>query len=136
LPKASVKPQHLSSFWLTIPTGVDKNTGFGRQDMSNFFQQKEVIPMDCSTVKKGTECIFMKKKGCTFNGGTCHSIIDECDGCARAVKFESGWFCTTCPDPATKWKNGNCNFATHLKGDTQKGKTKINPLKASKRGGR
>ena len=33
-----------------------------------------------------------------------------------------------------KWRNGNCNMATHLKAKSKKGNGRINPLKASKRG--
>ncbi|MBW2645485.1 MAG: PxxKW family cysteine-rich protein [Deltaproteobacteria bacterium] len=89
--------------------------------------------MDCLTIKNGAECIFMGKNGCSFNGGSCHAIVEECNGCGRAVEFATGWFCSTCPDPATKWKNGKCNFATHVKKESQQGTIKINPLKASKR---
>ncbi|MBW2436990.1 MAG: PxxKW family cysteine-rich protein, partial [Deltaproteobacteria bacterium] len=32
-----------------------------------------------------------------------------------------------------KWKNGNCNLATHVTIESKKAKAKINPLKASKR---
>lgn len=37
-------------------------------------------------------------------------------------------------DPELKWKNGNCNLATHVVVEAKK-KQKINPIKASKRGG-
>ena len=89
--------------------------------------------MDCLTIKKGADCIFMGKNGCSFNGGSCHSIVEECNGCVRAVEFLSGWFCSTCPDPAVKWENGKCNLATHVSTEIQKGTNKVNPLKASKR---
>ncbi|MBW1740828.1 MAG: PxxKW family cysteine-rich protein [Deltaproteobacteria bacterium] len=92
--------------------------------------------MVCVSVKEGTECIFMTKKGCSFNGGVCHQIVEECRGCNRASEFDSGWYCTACPDPSVKWKNGHCNFATHIAKEVQVEKTKINPLKASKRKGR
>ena len=89
--------------------------------------------MECTTVKPSVECLFMTKKGCSFNGGTCGHILEQCKGCARTFKYPSGWYCTACPDPAVKWKHGKCNFATHV-GDTATRKaTKINPLKASKR---
>jgi hypothetical protein len=32
-----------------------------------------------------------------------------------------------------KWKNGNCNLATHVATTVAANKQKINPLKASKR---
>ncbi|NVM23243.1 MAG: hypothetical protein HWN68_15845 [Desulfobacterales bacterium] len=89
--------------------------------------------MDCTTVKPGVECVFMTKKGCSFNGGTCHSVVEQCRGCSRTSELASGWYCTACPDPSVKWKSGKCNLATHVK-DTDEAKgTKINPLKASKR---
>ena len=58
-----------------------------------------------------------------------------------AVKTEQGvevkgmlmqQFCGSYPNPAKKWFDGRCNFATHIK--TESGKAaKVNPLKASKR---
>ena len=30
--------------------------------------------MICTTVKEGQDCPFMTKKGCTYNGGSCHPI--------------------------------------------------------------
>ena len=92
--------------------------------------------MVCNSVKESMECIFMTKKGCSFNGGKCHPIVEECHGCSRASQFSSGWYCTACPDPSVKWKHGNCNFATHVEKAVQVNITKVNPLKASKRGGR
>jgi hypothetical protein len=89
--------------------------------------------MDCSTVKSGVECVFMTKKGCAFNGGTCHPAVEACDGCSRTSEYSSGWFCTACPDPSSKWKNGRCNLATHVKDAVKSETSKINPLKASKR---
>jgi len=35
-----------------------------------------------------------------------------------------------------KWKNGDCNFATHVAKEAEVKNNKINPLKASKRKGR
>jgi hypothetical protein len=92
--------------------------------------------MHCTTVKPGVECPFMTKKGCSFNGGACHPVVEECDGCERTSKHDSGWYCAACPDPSIKWKTGRCNLATHVKGTAKKEAGKINPLKASKRGSR
>lgn len=92
--------------------------------------------MDCTTVKPGAQCVFMTKKGCSFNGGTCHHTVDHCDGCNRSTKFPSGWYCTACPDPALKWKNGQCNLATHVRDTAKSEVAKVNPLKASKRSAR
>lgn len=90
--------------------------------------------MNCTTVRNGSDCVFMTRKGCSFNGGVCHPIVEACNGCVRASEFPSGWYCTACPDPTVKWKNGDCNFATHVIKATKVNNTKLNPLKASKRG--
>lgn len=90
--------------------------------------------MICTTVRNGKECPFMTTKGCSYNGGICHEIVEQCSGCNRTMEVISGWYCTACPDPALKWKNGNCNLATHVTAVATQAKNKINPLKASKRG--
>ena len=91
------------------------------------------LKMICTTIRKGDECVFMAAKGCQFNGGECKPIVDNCNGCSRAAEYETGKFCTAAPDPALKWKNGNCNLATHIKIVSETKKQKINPIKASKR---
>jgi hypothetical protein len=95
-----------------------------------------IDPMICQTIRKGNECNFMTAKGCGYNGGLCHEIVEACKGCGRASEIESGWYCSACPEPAIKWKSGNCNLATHVTSTVVVAKTKINPLKASKRGSR
>lgn len=93
--------------------------------------------MKCTTVREGTECPFMTAKGCSFNGGVCLEAVEACDGCNRSQEFASGWYCTACPDPISKWKHGHCNLATHVKmAKDKKAEVKINPLKASKRAAR
>jgi predicted amidophosphoribosyltransferase len=93
--------------------------------------------MICTTIRKGTECSFMTAKGCAYNGGNCHEVIENCNGCNRSVQLDSGWYCSACPEPSTKWKHGDCNMATHVsKSDAGAKKAKLNPLKASKRGSR
>jgi hypothetical protein len=89
--------------------------------------------MLCESVKNGRECFFMHKNGCQFNGGTCHPVVEQCDGCRNVTEFSTGTFCNIAPDPAIKWRLGNCNMATHVQ--TAKGKRngRVNPLKASKR---
>jgi hypothetical protein len=89
--------------------------------------------MQCQTMKAGTECIFMKKSGCSYNGGMCHPIVDACAGCDRVVAFSTGSFCKTYCEPAVKWTKGPCNFATHVKKEVKEDNFKLNPLKASKR---
>jgi len=91
--------------------------------------------LECVTVKRGLKCPFMTTKGCNFNGGTCHSIIEKCEGCANVIEIETEKYCRICPDPVTKWRLGKCNFATHVKNGNGKNGNgrRINPLKASKR---
>lgn len=93
--------------------------------------------MVCTTVRKGRECPFMTAKGCSYNGGICHELVEQCNGCSRSQEFASAWYCTTYPDPALKWRNGVCNLATHVtKAGEDAKKAKLNPIKASKRGRR
>ena len=93
--------------------------------------------MICTTVRNEKECPFMTANGCSYNGGICHEVVEQCKGCNRDAEYASGWYCTACPDPSLKWKNGNCNLASHVSNDTTSDKKqKINPLKASKRGNR
>ena len=90
--------------------------------------------MICTTVKEGEDCVFMASTGCAYNGGGCKPVIDACEGCARVKEYQVGRYCTASPDPVVKWKNGNCNIATHIKTDAAAGKKqKVNPIKASKR---
>ena len=90
--------------------------------------------MVCTSVKEGYECFFMNKKGCDFNGGSCHQIVEQCEGCQKVKEFPAGTFCLSFPDPAARWRIGTCSMATHLKASNGKGNGKLNPLKASKRG--
>jgi len=96
-------------------------------------KRKDVIPMVCATVKQGVECAFMTKTGCGFNGGNCHTAVEQCDGCQKVIDLESGRYCMVFPDPAIKWRLGTCNMATHVKATNGKAAAKLNPLKASKR---
>jgi hypothetical protein len=88
--------------------------------------------MLCNTTRQGMECAFMSSKGCSYSGGTCHPAIESCSGCDRTVASGDQFFCKSYPDPAAKWRNGACNFATHIKGESKEA-GKVNPLKASKR---
>ena len=90
--------------------------------------------MICASIKEGVECFFMSKEGCQFNGGSCHPIVEQCEGCQKAQEFPSGVYCISFPEPAVKWRLGTCNMATHIKAEVKKG-VKVNPIKASKRGG-
>ncbi len=92
--------------------------------------------MKCTTIRKGKECPFMSAKGCSYNGGLCHEVVEQCNGCNRTTEHSSAWYCTACPEPARKWQHGNCNLATHVAAAGSKKQAKINPLKASKRAAR
>lgn len=89
--------------------------------------------MICTTIRPGKDCNFMKSSGCSYNGGLCYEVIENCQGCSRTEEFASKWYCTACPEPSTRWKNGVCNMATHVKAESSSKAQKINPLKASKR---
>jgi hypothetical protein len=89
--------------------------------------------MLCQTVKSGLECSFMSKKGCGFFGGSCHTIIEKCGDCSKIMEYSSGKYCKVYPDPTSKWLNGSCPTATHIKLEVAENAQKINPLKASKR---
>ncbi len=90
--------------------------------------------MDCTTIRRDTECPFMASSGCSYNGGVCHEVNEKCYGCSRSKEYSSRWYCIAYPDPSLKWKNGDCNLASHVVSESTVKKTKINPLKASKRG--
>jgi len=93
--------------------------------------------MVCQTVKVGADCMFMTKKGCTYNGGTCHPVVDQCNGCDRVAEYPAGLYCKAYSEPALKWVTGTCTLATHVKRTNGNGETKkLNPLKASKRNSR
>ncbi len=70
-----------------------------------------------------------------FKGIACSEIVEKCDGCGRIITQNDKRFCSVYPTPASKWKKGLCNFATHAKLEVPKEETgkKINPLKAAKR---
>ena len=89
--------------------------------------------MICQTAKQGTECFFMSKKGCNFNGGTCYTIVENCEGCDRIKEYPTGKYCSSYPQPEKKWQYGRCNFATHIAEQIQQEGKKLNALKASKR---
>ena len=78
----------------------------------------------------------MTASGCSYNGGSGHQVVESCKGCGRSMELASGWYCSACPEPSLKWKNGSCNLATHVSVAVASNGTKINPLKASKRGQR
>ena len=91
----------------------------------------------CNTIKQGKECVFMKKNGCTYNGGHCHTVVEACEGCDNIESIEENSYCAIFAEPSLKWNVGYCNMSTNGNGkedDTQgEGSKKLNPLKASKR---
>lgn len=89
--------------------------------------------MVCQTVRLNQECTFMTKNGCGFFGGSCQPIIDKCENCGKIIEHESKKYCSVYPNPASKWLNGKCPMATHIKLELNENSQKINPLKASKR---
>jgi hypothetical protein len=89
--------------------------------------------MICQTIKEGYDCIFMKKSGCSYNGGHCHPIVEKCEGCQRVMEFPTGRYCISFTEPRLKWAKGICPLATHVEREYRVTARKINPLKASKR---
>ena len=88
----------------------------------------------CQTAKAGDACVFWKKAGCSYNGGTCYPVVEACMGCERIKEYPTGQYCTTFCEPELKWRVGPCNLATHVKKTNGNGSDrKLNPLKASKR---
>ncbi|MGD0276122.1 MAG: PxxKW family cysteine-rich protein [Syntrophales bacterium] len=89
--------------------------------------------MVCQTIKVGSDCPFMSKRGCNFNGGFCNVIVEQCEGCSKTVEYSTGKYCKVYPDPVVRWYSGKCPTATHVKVDIKENIQKLNPLKASKR---
>jgi len=89
----------------------------------------------CTTMKDGKNCIFMKKSGCSYDGGRCHLVVEKCQGCEHVEVYATGTFCAIFAEPELKWLGGSCNMATHVQKEAaDDGKAKmVNPLKASKR---
>lgn len=70
--------------------------------------------------------------GVMLNGFVLSPIVEQCNGCDRVRDFEEEKFCSSYPNPKSKWDSGKCNFATHTKAEVT-AQAKVNPLKASKR---
>jgi hypothetical protein len=76
----------------------------------------------------------MTAEGLSYKGMIMNPVVENCTGCDRVVALEDKSYCPTYAQPEKKWMRGICNFATHVKATVDKeGKTKVNPLKASKR---
>lgn len=77
------------------------------------------------------------EQGLKVNGHLLTPVVEKCEGCERIKEVEGERYCTSYASPSQKWRNGACNFATHVKASVDKeGKVKLNPLKASKRAAR
>jgi hypothetical protein len=88
----------------------------------------------CTTVRPGVDCLFMAASGCSFEGGTCNQLDEQCEGCANVVEYKAGKFCNVYAEPSAQWEQGICAFATHQRYvPSAKGAISTNPLKASKR---
>lgn len=68
-----------------------------------------------------------------YTSGLFSPISEKCEGCERIIEAASTKYCQTYVSPEAKWRLGLCNFATHVKPELATAKTKVNPLKASKR---
>ena len=66
------------------------------------------------------------EQGVEVKGMLMQPVVEKCEGCDRVRTFEEQQFWGSYPNPAKKWFDGRCNFATHKA-------AKVNPLKASKR---
>lgn len=79
----------------------------------------------------------MTDAGLSYKGTIMQPVVENCNGCERVVAIEENKYCPTYAQPERKWGHGVCNFATHVRaGVDSEGKTKVNPLKASKRAAR
>ena len=63
-------------------------------------------------------------------------IVSQCVGCAHVRANDGEGFCNSYANPTAKRSSGMCNFATHAKVEKVKDTKTVNPIKASKRGGK
>lgn len=63
-------------------------------------------------------------------------IVSQCVGCAHVRAVDGTGYCNSYANPTAKWAGGMCNFATHAKIEKVKDTKSVNPIKASKRGGK
>ncbi|MCK5341075.1 MAG: PxxKW family cysteine-rich protein [Desulfobulbaceae bacterium] len=68
-----------------------------------------------------------------YSSGLFRAVVEKCTGCERILEADSTSYCKSYANPEAKWKQGICNFATHVKPEFSATTVKINPLKASKR---
>lgn len=82
-----------------------------------------------ATIDKSSSTDIMAR----YTSGLFNPISEKCEGCERVIEAASNKYCQTYASPEAKWRLGLCNFATHVKLELATTKTKVNPLKASKR---
>ncbi len=63
-------------------------------------------------------------------------IVSQCVGCNHVRLVDGVGHCNSYANPGAKWAGGMCNFATHAKIEKKVDTKVLNPLKASKRGGK
>ena len=51
-------------------------------------------------------------------------IVEQCEGCDRVIEEDGAKRCQTYLNPAAKWRNGICNFATHRKPEIKVAKSR------------
>lgn len=89
----------------------------------------------CDSIRMGQYCRFMGRAGCTYNPCGCRPIDEKCVGCDNVMGYIGELFCKSYVNPTARWGAINCGTATHLEGEKGVTGTKLNPIKASKRGG-
>jgi len=75
----------------------------------------------------------MQEVAVKYSNGEFKPVVEQCEGCERIVEESGTKYCKTYLNPASKWKLGICNFATHQKPEILVAKVRVNPLKAAKR---
>jgi hypothetical protein len=90
-----------------------------------------VNKMVCDTIRKGKNCLFMKKS-CTFPTGKCYPIAEKCGACKNTELFDDVIYCKVYMDPGAIWTT-SCGRSTVMAKPIIEEQKKINPLKASKK---
>jgi hypothetical protein len=68
--------------------------------------------MLCQTIKKEKDCFFWNVGGCSFPGGQCRIVVENCEGCGRTEQWPTGTYCSSYAAPDKHWSLGICNMAT------------------------
>ena len=67
-------------------------------------------------------------EGVVVKGFVLSPVVEQCSGCDRVREFDGEQFCSSYPNPASKWVGGRCNFATHVKAQTYLQRLRKRPL--------